>query len=146
MSDPYDMPSPMPRFLMGTDLVYIPRLEKAQQRFGASFFHKLLSDQELQDATHPRSGALQLEKVAARLAAKEALAKALGVGLNGLGWGKGLNWQEVEVERKINAPPHLKLIGRAKMFSDKQGITRWQLSLTHDGEYAVATVLGVGLV
>ncbi len=159
---------PLVLLCLGTDLVYVPRLEKSLTRFGQAFFARLLTPAELaycfgeaETVAQIHSGnedplalyatssrhtqALtrrNLQRVAARIAVKEAVAKALGTGLNGLGWGQGVSWQEIETLSQPQQAPQLQLYGRAKARADAAGIHRWLLSFSHDGDYATATVIG----
>lgn len=138
-------PSDPPLFHLGTDLVFVPRLAKAYQHYGLSFFQKLLTADEL--AYCQGSGVFRetlfLRRAAGRIAVKEATSKALGTGLNGLGWHQGVQWREIETLSKSQSPPTLLLRGRALEISNRLGIRVWRLSLSHDGEYALATVAGL---
>lgn len=121
----------------GTDIVYIPRLEAAYQRFGDAFFKRVLTPSELAYCKN------NFNKISGRIAVKEAVAKALGTGIRGLGWAAGAPWQDIEVQSENNAVPTLTLHGRALEYAQEQGIADWRISLSHDGEYATATVLGL---
>lgn len=140
---PSTAPSPTPAIIhLGTDLVYLPRLVRAKNRHGMRFFERLLSPDELHYCqAHAQKWFIQ--RAASRIATKEAVAKALGTGLNGLGWGQGLSWQEITVASTPQHPPQLVLHGAAQQIAQQQGIVTWQLSLSHDGDYAVATVIGL---
>ena len=82
-------------------------------------------------------------RAAGRIALKEAVSKALGVGVNGLGWSNGLSWREVEVVAEVRQAPTLLLHGRAKQIANERHIRAWRTSLSHDGDYAMATVIGL---
>lgn len=73
--------------------------------------------------------------LAARFAAREAVMKALGLGLGAFGF------HEVWVERAASGAPSLAFDGRAKELSDLAGVSRWHLSLTHSDLIAVAYVV-----
>jgi holo-[acyl-carrier protein] synthase len=75
------------------------------------------------------------ESLAARWAAKEAAAKALGTGIG------AMSWQEIEVLRGESGCPALALHGRAADLAAARGLTRWALSLAHDGGMALAFVV-----
>jgi holo-[acyl-carrier protein] synthase len=77
-------------------------------------------------------------RLAARLAAKEAVAKALGTGIGPVAW------RDIEVLHGPGGRPELRLAGEADAFARDLGLTRWSLSLTHDARTAVALVAGVG--
>jgi len=73
--------------------------------------------------------------LAARFAAKEAVLKALGVGIGAAGW------HEVEVTRGEGGAPGVGLTGRAADLAAERGVARWHLSLTHTDTVAVASVI-----
>jgi holo-[acyl-carrier protein] synthase len=75
---------------------------------------------------------------AARFAAKEAALKALGLGIQGLGVDAVL--QGVEVVRE-EGPPRLLLTGRAQRRARELGVRATALSLAHDGDTAIASVV-----
>ena len=77
-------------------------------------------------------------RLAVRFAAKEAVLKALGVGVGAAGF------RDVEVVRGENGEPGLSLSGRAAALSVGRGVRRWHLSLTHTDTVAVATVVAEG--
>ncbi|TLM66409.1 MAG: holo-[acyl-carrier-protein] synthase [Deltaproteobacteria bacterium] len=74
--------------------------------------------------------------LAARFAAKEAGMKAFG-----LGWRDGLAWHDFEVVPDPLGRPDLVLAGRAAELAAARGVTAVHLSYSHDGDYAVATVI-----
>ena len=73
--------------------------------------------------------------LAARFAAREAVMKAMGVGLGAFGF------HDVWVEVDASGAPHLAVTGRAADLAAERGIGGWHVSLTHDGPVAVAVVL-----
>jgi holo-[acyl-carrier protein] synthase len=74
--------------------------------------------------------------LAARFAAKEAFLKALGLGLR-----LGIAWHDMEVTRDPLGKPSLQLSGRAAAIFAERGLAGLHLSYSHDGDYAVATVV-----
>src|SRR6476620_2014258 len=74
------------------------------------------------------------ELVAARFAAKEALAKALGAG-------GGMHWTDAEVRTDDAGRPSLVVMGTVAERASSLGVTRWHVSLSHDGGIASATVI-----
>ena len=76
------------------------------------------------------------ESLAARFAAKEAGAKALGTGIS-----HGISWREIEVVREPGGRPNLKFHGRAAQIAAHLGVARAALSLTHTAQLAVASVV-----
>jgi holo-[acyl-carrier protein] synthase len=77
-------------------------------------------------------------RLAVRFAAKEAVLKALGVGLG------ATDFRDVEVVRADNGAPHLALGGRAAALAARRGVRVWHLSLTHTDLVAVASVVAEG--
>lgn len=78
------------------------------------------------------------ERLAARFAAKEAVMKAMGVGLG------ACELTEIEVVRAESGRPSVALHGRAAALADERGVTGWQLSLTHTETSAHAVALALG--
>ncbi len=118
---------------LGTDLVAIDRVEEVLSRHQARFLDRVFTPAEQADCLARARPAMHL---AARLAAKEATMKALGTG-----WGLGVRWRDVEVRSGVSAPPSLRLTGGAKEQADARGIRQAMVSLSHDGEYAIAVVV-----
>jgi len=76
------------------------------------------------------------ESLAARFAAKEAGAKALGTGIS-----HGVTWVEIEVVREPGGRPTLRFHGRAAAMAQKLNARRAALSLTHSANLAMASVV-----
>jgi holo-[acyl-carrier protein] synthase len=77
------------------------------------------------------------ESLAARFAAKEALAKSLGAG-------GGMHWTDAEVLVDDVGRPSLSIKGTVQQRADALGVTRLHLSMSHDGGIASATVIAEG--
>ena len=118
---------------VGTDLIEIARVGGSILRFGDRFLHRVYTLGEIAYCTARKSSA---ESFAARFAAKEAGAKALGTGIS-----RGVSWREFEVVRERGAAPQLLLHGRAAEIAAHRGITHLSLSLTHTREMAMAVVI-----
>lgn len=132
----------------GIDIVEVARVRRAAERWGGRFLRRVFTPGELADcgAAGP---APRYESLAARWAAKEAAAKALGVGLSGLGAGPGaagelLHLHEIEVARGPGGRPLLRLHGGAAAAAARLGIAELALSVSHSGGLAVASVVGAG--
>ena len=122
---------------LGTDMIEIARIEHSLQRFGDNFLHRVYTAGEI--AYCQRKLKTAAESFAARFAAKEAGAKALGTGIS-----HGVSWREFEVTRAPGHRPELVLHGRARELADRMGITRLSLTLSHSRDHAIAVVAAEG--
>jgi holo-[acyl-carrier protein] synthase len=118
---------------LGTDLMEIARIEQSIARFGDRFLARVFTPGEIAYCRRKKNAA---ESFAARFAAKEAGAKALGTGIS-----QGISWLEVEVTREPGGRPGLRLSGRAAERGHALGVTRISLSLTHSRDIALAVVI-----
>ncbi len=119
---------------VGTDLMEISRIEQSIARFGDRFLARIYTPLEIAYCRRKQRNAA--ESFAARFAAKEAGAKALGTGIS-----RGVNWLELEVTREPGGRPLLELNGRAAERAAELGVTRVSLSLTHSRDVALAVVV-----
>jgi holo-[acyl-carrier protein] synthase len=119
---------------IGTDMIEIGRIERSIEQFGQRFLDRIFTPGEIAYCQQKKKHAA--ESYAARFAAKEAGAKALGTGIS-----RGITWKEIEVRRKPGGPPTLHLSGRALKRADHLGIGRLSLSLTHSRNLAMAVVI-----
>src|SRR5262245_22510645 len=76
---------------------------------------------------------------AGRFAGKEAVAKALGTGFAG-----DITWRGIEVLRRENGAPYVRLSGDVLAFAEDLGITDWFISISHCGEITMASAIAVG--
>ena len=117
----------------GIDLVEIARIQQSMERFGQRFLNRVYTETEQAYCLRKRKAA---ESLAARFAAKEAGAKALGTGIS-----RGVNWLEIEVVREPGGRPTLRFHGRAAEIAGHLGVAHAALSLTHTGDLAMASVV-----
>src|SRR5580700_1325821 len=117
----------------GIDMVEISRIHQSMERFGSRFLDRVFTKAEQEYCLRKRKAA---ESLAARFAAKEAGAKALGTGIS-----RGVNWLEIEVIRAPGGRPGLQFRGRAAQIATQLGVARAGLSITHSGELAMASVV-----
>jgi holo-[acyl-carrier protein] synthase len=117
----------------GIDLIEIARIQHSTDRYGARFLDRVYTAGEQAYCLRKRNAA---ESLAARFAAKEAGAKALGTGIS-----QGVNWLEIEVVREPGGRPGLKFYGRAAKRAERLGVRNAALSLTHTSELAMASVV-----
>ncbi len=121
----------------GVDLVELERIRRLIARHGERALARLYTPAEL---AHCRG---RLPKLAARFAAKEAVAKALGVGLRMMAR-DGIAWHDVETLPDPRGKPFLRLRGRAAALAAQQGLTHWSVSLSHERGMAIALVIALG--
>lgn len=116
---------------VGVDAVDIERFRTSLART-PSMRDRLFTEEEL---AYVAPKADPVPSLAARFAAREAVMKAMGLGLGAFGF------HEVWVTRAESGAPSLAISGRALELAVDRGITRWHLSLTHSALVAVAHVI-----
>ncbi|MDW8402644.1 holo-ACP synthase [Chloroflexus sp.] len=129
----------------GVDLVEVARIRQAVHRYGQRFLARVYTPAEQADCVAD-AGVVRFEALAARWAAKEACAKALGIGLRGLGAlavaerpRAGL--LEIEVVRDESGRPALRLSGIAAQTAAALRIEALAVSLSHTADLALASVV-----
>ncbi|MGE5554312.1 MAG: holo-ACP synthase [Betaproteobacteria bacterium] len=118
----------------GVDLVEVERIEKALADGGAEFRARVYTPEEVQYCEARGTG--KFRSYAARFAAKEAAAKALGTGIR-----NGVSWNEIEVWVDEQGQPELRFRGRTLAYVQQLGVTGCSVSLSHGDRYAVAMVV-----
>lgn len=116
----------------GVDIIDLERVEATIERYGQRFLERVFTPRELAEVGE------NVASLAARFAAKEATAKALGTGIGDVGW------QEIEILRGPARQPNLYLHGRASDLADNLELETWSLSLTHNQSHAIALVVAIG--
>ena len=118
---------------IGVDLVEVDRLAAAIGRHGQPFLKRIFTDREIAFC------GVRNERLAARFAAKEAVAKAFGTGI-----GAAMAFHEIEVVSEESGRPALVLHGAAADTAAARGVTEMHLSLSHTHSHAIAQVVIVG--
>jgi len=113
----------------GIDAVEIDRVEKVLARHGKRFLHRVFTDLEVAFCRG------RVRELAVRFAAKEAMMKALGTGVRGVGW------REIEILPDRRGKPLVYLHGRAKARAEAIGLGQPEVSLTHGEQLALAFVV-----
>ena len=116
----------------GIDLIEVERVARAAERHGDRFYERVYTPAELE-----RCGG-RFSALAARFAAKEAAAKALGTGIG------DVRWTDFEVLHDERGRPELVLHGRAAELAAELALVHWSISLSHTREHAVAVVVAQG--
>ncbi|HHY75315.1 MAG TPA: holo-ACP synthase [Firmicutes bacterium] len=119
---------------IGVDIVPVARVRRSLEAFGDAFWRRFFTPRE---AEHCR-GAREAERAAGRIAAKEAVMKVLGVG-----W-PSIPWTSIEVLPDETGRPSVGLTGKAAGAMARLGLSAVDVSITHDGDLAIAVALGAG--
>ena len=119
---------------VGVDLVEVARVERMLEERGSHVFERLLTPAE---RSYCESMARPAEHVAVRLAAKEAVYKAL----QGSEAARGIGWRDTEVVRSADGRPEAILSGRAAARARELGVQRVLLSLSHTHTTAIAVAV-----
>lgn len=115
----------------GIDMIENRRVEEGIARLGERFLNRFFTMGERTDCED------KPHRLAARLAAKEAVSKALGTGIGDVGW------REIEIRCGERGRPVLHLHGAAAALSAQMGLSQWDVSLTHTADYASAVVVAL---
>ena len=122
---------------VGIDLVDVARVERMLDRLGTRVLDRLLTDAE---RAYCLGMAVPARHVAARVAAKEAAFKALQPDTERI----DIGWREIEVVRNSEGRPSLSFAGRAHERSERLGVHRVMVSLSHSDLQAAAVVILLG--
>lgn len=115
----------------GIDLIEIQRIDRAVQRHGDRFLKRVYTPRELVEVQDKPAS------LAARFAAKEGVAKALGTGIG------QVSWCDIEILRGEAGQPILHLHGAALRLAQSQGLAEWSISLSHSETHAIAMVVAL---
>ena len=117
----------------GVDIVQISRIEKIISNKRDSFINKIFTEKEIEyinkNGNSPRT-------IAGLYASKEAISKALGTGI-----GK-VAWQDMEIHHDDRGKPMVYISHNQESLLMEMGINKFDLSISHDGDYAIAFVIG----
>ena len=116
----------------GVDLIEIDRVEEVVRRHGSRYLDRIYTRAEQDQSLH------NIQFLAGRFAAKEAVAKALGTGIGDIGW------LEIEILGDEQHAPTLTLNGAARLRADELGLADWSVSISHSMTHAVAFAVAIG--
>lgn len=119
---------------IGIDLIEIPRFDRVYAQHGDRLLERVFTRAEV---LYCRG---HVPELAARFAAKEAVSKALGVGMRMLAQ-DGIGWREAEILGDPRGKPLIQLYGRAAARAAELGIVEWAVSLSHTHDNAIALVV-----
>jgi len=128
----YPHPETPTGVVVGVDLLARGRLQRSYARLGERLLQRLFTPREVAEARG------QISRLEGRFAAKEACAKALGVGI-----GRIASWQEIEIVRLPSGKPALSLRGGAAARAQALGVTAFDVSISDTRELVMAVVVGV---
>ncbi len=120
----------------GIDLVDIPSIARLLVDPTDQFLNRCFTEQE---RVSVGEGVERAARLSGRFAVKEAVMKALGTGFSG-----GVGFADIEVVTIESGAPTIALHGQAKHYADALGISQWLVSTSHEGDLAMASVIGIG--
>lgn len=118
---------------IGLDLVKIARIRAMTERWDERFLRRLFTDAERRECLARPSPYASL---AGRFAAKEAVLKALGTG-----WTGGVRWVDIQVLTEATGRPVATVAGGVEALTRQAGVTGIHVTLSHDGDYAIAQIV-----
>ena len=119
----------------GIDLVDCPRIEQMIERHGERFVRRVFTDAEQAYAEKNKN---EVEKLAGRFAAKEAILKLVGTG-----WRGRIAWTDIEIINNAAGQPEVTLGGEVRKIADKLGIKHISVSITHTANFAIASAVAL---
>ena len=118
----------------GIDMVDCRRFRLIIERQSERFLRRVFTPKELDYCLGKKR---QVEHLAGRFAAKEAVLKLLGTG-----WTRGISWKDIEVRNAPSGQPHVQLTGRCRQIADEQGVSTILISISHIDTHAIASAIG----
>ena len=118
----------------GNDIIRISRIQDSIEQVGETFLKRVYTEEEISYCESRRM--CKYQSYAARFAAKEAVYKAVAPITS-----EDITWKDIEVKRNISGKPYIQLYGKLEEMVKEKNIDAIDLSLSHDGDYAIATVV-----
>ncbi len=118
---------------IGVDLVKISRIQAITERWGPVFLNRIFTPAEQRYCLRHR---FPHRHLAARFAMKEAVLKALGIGIR-----FGVKWSEIETVNHPNGGPQVIMYGKVRKLADERDVLTVYATITHDDDYAIAQVI-----
>src|SRR5438552_1205716 len=116
---------------VGVDIIEVDRIRGILVRYGERFLQRIFTELEIQQCRG------RVLKLAGRFAAKEALSKALGTGM------QGIAWHELEVVQLSTGRPSVRLYGNASVRARELGMSAFDVSISDLALFSVAVAVGV---
>ncbi|MHC4299920.1 MAG: holo-ACP synthase, partial [Planctomycetota bacterium] len=119
----------------GIDLVDCPRIEQMVQRHGERFIDRVFTAAE---QAYAKSSKNEIEKLAGRFAAKEAILKLIGTG-----WRGKIAWTDIEVINNASGQPEVTITGEVRKIAESLEIDHISVSITHTANFAIASAVAL---
>jgi holo-[acyl-carrier protein] synthase len=119
----------------GVDFVETRRISEMLERHGQHFLDRVFTAVEQKYCCGRKR---QLEHLAGRFAAKEAVLKVIGTG-----WREGIAWTDIEVSNERSGQPRVTLANRCAEIAEGLGIREVLISISHTDTHAMASAIGV---
>ncbi len=119
----------------GIDLVDCPRIEQMIERHGERFIKRVFT---VAEQAYAEANKNDVEKLAGRFAAKEAVLKLMGTG-----WRGKIAWTDIEITNNVSGQPEVTLSGEVKRIADNLGIGHISISITHTANFAIASAVAL---
>ena len=126
----------LPKVKIGTDICQIDKVSSVYKKYKNRFLKRVLTEAEIKYVVSNKKNLIG--RLAGRYAAKEATSKVLGTGL------RGVYFKEIEVLRELSGAPKLILHKRAKVKAKELGLENFEVSISHERDFAIAIVVGIG--
>jgi len=119
----------------GIDLVDFPRIEEMVKRHGERFLNRIFTATE---QAYAKANKNEMEKLAGRFAAKEAILKLIGTG-----WRGKIAWTDIEIVNSPSGQPVVTLGGEVEKIAETFGIKHISISITHTANFAIASAVAL---
>lgn len=117
----------------GVDIVQISRIEKIMTRKSDSFINRIFTKGEIE---YIKRKGKNTNTIAGLYASKEAISKAIGTGIGQIGW------HDMEISHDDSGKPIVNISPNKESLLIDLGINKFDLSISHDGDYAIAFIIG----
>uniref|UniRef100_A0A5J4KSI4 Holo-[acyl-carrier-protein] synthase n=1 Tax=Dictyobacter vulcani TaxID=2607529 RepID=A0A5J4KSI4_9CHLR len=116
---------------VGVDIIEVARIRRVYEHHGERFLKRVFTDLEIAQSRG------KMSRLAGRFAVKEAICKALGTGMRGVGW------REMEVVHLRSGRPSVRLHGNAKKRAEYLGLNAFDVSMADLAQFSIAIAVGV---
>lgn len=124
---------------IGTDIIEISKIKNIHKRWGDKALKRVFTDNEIKYCNSVR---YRFRSFGARFAAKEAVLKAIGNGLNNdSGTQRSWTWKDIEIVKEKSGKPEVKFRGKIKALFKKLKLNNIEISISHCDNFAVAVAI-----